>query len=134
MDDAGAQLPPDARKIANVMEQGIDEGPGAGPGRWVHDESRRLVEREEVLVLVEHGEGNRLGLEGDGAGLRYLDLDFLARANLVRPLSRDSGHARRAFLDQPLDPGPRQVRANGREKQIEPRPLGGLADFEATNH
>ena len=49
-----------------MCQQGVDERSG-GPARsGMNHQPRRLVEDQQVLVLVEDVEGNRLGREGQG--------------------------------------------------------------------
>ena len=84
VDDAGAELAADAGEVADVVEQGVDEGARAVAGRGMHDDARRLVDRDQVLVLVEDRERDRLGLDRDGARLRHLDRDVLAGAHRPR--------------------------------------------------
>ena len=76
--DAGTKLAADSRQIAHVVEQGVDERARTVSRRGVHDEPRRLVDRDQVLVLVEDRQRDLLGLDRDGPGLRDLDLDLLA--------------------------------------------------------
>ena len=52
-------------------EQGVDQGAVFVAGRRMHDQAGGLVEHEQVGVLVEDGEGDRLaarGMAGAGAG------------------------------------------------------------------
>ena len=54
------------------------------PGGRVHHQARRLVDHQQMLVLVDHLQGHRLGQEGHGLGRGpELDLDRLAGAALV---------------------------------------------------
>jgi len=59
------------------MQQGVDQGGAAGAGSRVDRKSRRFVEDQEIGVLVQDDERQRLGLEMRGAGRRNLDLDAL---------------------------------------------------------
>jgi hypothetical protein len=100
----------------------------------VDDEARRLVDREEVLVLVEHVERNVLGVDRDGTRLGDFDLDGIAPAHNVRALRRLARNPSRSLLDEPLDPGSGKVRADGSEIHIQSRARGRLPHLETTNH
>ena len=65
VDDARPLDPADARKTPGaVVEEGIDDGSGAHPPCGMDQHRGRLVEDEEVSVLVEDLEGDGLWLHG----------------------------------------------------------------------
>ena len=64
VDDAGARQRVE-RRIA--MQQRIDQRAGRIAGAGMHDQARRLVDDEDVLVLVQHVEGDVLGLANGSA-------------------------------------------------------------------
>ena len=69
MHDAGPQLAADAAEILDVMEQRVDQRAAAMAGRRMDDHSGRLVEHDEVAVLEDDQERQRLGLR-HGRGRR----------------------------------------------------------------
>ncbi len=130
----GRSSPADARQVAHVVEERVHERSGSVAGRRVDHEPRGLVDRENVLVLVENRERNRLGLDRCDARLRDVDLDLLAGADHVRALGRHARKPDGALSDQLLDPGPGEVRAGGHEEEVEPRALRGDSDSKPADH
>jgi hypothetical protein len=66
------------------------------------DEPRRLVDDEEVLVLVRDVQVHRLRLERRHRRLRGLELELLAAGELVALLPRASVDEDAALAQQPL--------------------------------
>jgi len=63
----------DARQVLAVMEQGVDQGArGVARGR-MNDHPGRLVEHEEITVLVDDIQGYLLGLDLHRYGRRLVD-------------------------------------------------------------
>ena len=60
--DARPLLAADAAEIVDVMEQRVDQRAARVPGRRMHDHARRLVDDDEVAVLVEDRQRQRFGL------------------------------------------------------------------------
>ncbi len=132
--DPRPALAPDAREVPDVVEQRVDEGSGRVAGRGMDHEAGRLVDGDQVFVLVEDRERNVLGLEHALARLGHLDRDLLARAHDVRALGGLAADARRALGDELLDARAREVRARRDEEQVEPRARGRGPDLEAPEH
>src|SRR5437763_11672302 len=64
-----------------VLEQGVDERPALVPGPRVDDDAGRLVDDEQMLVLVGDAQLSFLGLQGDSLPPRdRLDFEQLATA------------------------------------------------------
>ncbi len=79
VDDAGAALATDAGQVVAAMgEQRVHQGAVLVAGSGVDDETRGLVEHQNVFVLVEDGEGDGLRLRGGGDGGRLAE--FVERA------------------------------------------------------
>ena len=63
---------PDARhagELRREMKQRVLQSAGAVAGARMHDESGRLVDDEECIVLVHHRHGDRLRCGGESVGL-----------------------------------------------------------------
>src|SRR5262245_63560214 len=121
VDDSGPLLLPARGSACEPM----DERPGHMPGSRVHDDACRLVDDEQVLVLVGDAELDVLRLDLPG-GLRwqlYLELFAALQPVALRPLPPVD--ADRAALDEPLR---RRARSDLRQlgqKAVEP-PAGRL--------
>ena len=76
--DARSQDAADAREVAHVVQQRIDQGAGAVAGRGVYDHARGLVDHEQVGVLVHDAEREILGLDVGGLGRGHRELDPVA--------------------------------------------------------
>ena len=76
MHDAGPLLAADAAEIVDVVQQRVDERAAGMPGRRMHDHARRLVDDDQVVVLVEDGQRQRFGLRRRVDRLRDVDADL----------------------------------------------------------
>ena len=120
--DARPQHAADAREIVAVREDRVHQRRRRVPRRRMHRHARRLVDREQVGVLVEHVERDRLGLRRRlGAGGGTSTRDALPRLEPQRRLGRARRRrAIRAVVDQPLHPRARQRRHAPRDEHVEP--------------
>ena len=126
VDDAGPLLPPDAGEgVPAVVEQGVDQGPVGVARGGMHHQALGLVEDDDVLVLVDHVQGDVLGQE-----LRLLDLRQRHRQGLAAPETvvlrqgfAAAGHL--PVLQEPGGGGAGQVLPLVREPGVDP-PAGGL--------
>ena len=87
--------------------------PSGAPGRGMHHEARRLVDDDEIGVLVDDVERDRLGRRapiGPGAGRRHAPPRSRARA---------SAAGRRAACRRP------RATAPSRDQRLQPRPAEG---------
>jgi hypothetical protein len=103
--DTGTAGPAHAGGERSVGEHaGGQRAPGmAGPG--VDDHPGGLVEDEDVVVLVDDGERDRLGLELGGRRRRDLDVHALATAQAVRGPAGRAVHPHAPGGDQRLQAG-----------------------------
>src|ERR1051326_3203173 len=111
MDDSGAPLAADAAQIVDVMEQRVDERAARMSGGGMDDHARRLVDDDQVAILVDDVERQRFGLRLGIDRLRDQDFDLLSTAHaLIRPGGAPVDlHV--AVFDQPLDLRPRLRRS-----------------------
>ena len=129
--DAGALYPANAGKaIAAMGNEGIDQGSRliAGPG--VNHEPCGLVDDDQVLVFIDHGERNGFGPWFGCHGRRDHRLHALARLQLVagfgcgNTLDRDL-----AFRDKPLKAGAADLGKSKRQEAVKPvRGFDGCAE------
>ena len=69
VDDAGALFAADAGEtVAAVVEQGVDQGAVRVAGGRMDHQARGLVDHDDVVVLVDHVQGDVLGGAGPSRG------------------------------------------------------------------
>ncbi len=125
---------PRAPRLAAIgadVRESLRERPGAVAASRVHDDAGRLVDDQQVLVLV--GDRERRGRSFRGRrGVRGLDLDPLAGAHRValRPRPPVDQHAAR--VDQALGAGAGAERLS--EERVQARPGRVLRDLELDPH
>jgi hypothetical protein len=83
------------------------------------DEARRLVDDQQMRVLVHHVERDILGRVMGGLGLRHFEPEDLVAANLARRIVDDGSaagqrSARISALSRSRDSAGTQARARGR--------------------
>ena len=104
----------------DVVHEPVEQRAAPVPGAGVHHEPRRLVDHQQVRVLVEHVERERLGLDRGRLTHRHVAGDHVAGPDQPRGLGRAAVDRDQAALDPPL-----------RERAGEMRGLGGDEDVEA---
>src|SRR5262245_59335297 len=62
MNNAGTMFSADPGESGAMMKQGVDQSMRLVPGARMHDQPRRFVEHEQVVVFEENLERNFLGL------------------------------------------------------------------------
>ena len=113
-----------------VGEQPVDERSLRMAGRRMDDETGRLVDDEQVLVLVRHGEVDLLRDEPARPRRGRLELELLAADEPVALRTRPPVDEHAAVLDQPLGDRPRPDLRKQREEAVEPRPASLLRDAQ----
>ena len=86
----------------------------------MYDHTRRLVDDEHVVVLVDDRQRERLGAELVGGARRDLDLDTLAALQPMSPLAYDAIDPDVPLLDELLQTGARDIGDARGEPTIEP--------------
>jgi hypothetical protein len=112
------------------VQERVEHRARGGAARGVHRHARRLVEHEEVAVLVQDREGQRLGREGGRRRRRELELDALAPAQARRAAGGAPVDPDVPRLDEPLRPGPAQPGLEERQGGVEPGPGQRAGDLE----
>jgi hypothetical protein len=122
VDDAGSQHTADAGEIRAVVKQCVDERAARMASGRMDDETRRFVDDDELGILVEHDERNRLGQDLEWLRRRNADLDRVAFLHPQR-LRRDRAADRDVTVfDQALDLRSRQVRKRTCDDRVEASP------------
>ena len=78
MHDARTLLAADAAQIVDVMEQRVHQRAAGVAGGGMHDHARRLVHDDEVGILIDDGERQRLGGRRRVHRFENLDGDLLS--------------------------------------------------------
>ena len=102
MHNARPQLTADAAKIIAMMEQCIDQRAIRIPCRRMHDQARRFVDHNKMLILIEHGQRNVLRHDLRAHRLRNGDLNLIAHLHLCAGLQDLAIHSDAPLLDQVL--------------------------------
>jgi hypothetical protein len=111
---------------AAMGQQRVDEGAVGIAGRGMDHEPRRLVEHQQVRVLIDDGEIHRLRQRRIGDRLGQGEEEALSRLDPHRWVGyRRSVQGHAAVLDEMLDARPRQLGKARRQQAIEP--LSGVA-------
>ena len=101
----------------------------------MHHHARRLVDHDDVVVLVQDRDVERLGLRRRIDRLGRVDLDRLPGLHRLIRLRLLSVHADVPVLDQPLDLGARLAGQHRDEKAIEADALAVVGDRDGvTGH
>ena len=115
--DAGETLPA-------VGEQGVDERAVLVTGRGVHDHAARLVDDDEVRILVHHVQRQILRHELRGRGIRQRHDKRVAGDGFVVFFHGRAVFRHRALREQPLSGAAREPGQRAREESVDP--LGAL--------
>ena len=94
----------------------------------MHDESGRLVQHKQCIVLEKNVERDVLGLRLGGFGLGPLDADHIASARRVRGFDFRGIDGDVPFLDEPLDRTARHGGILAPQPSVEP--LVGIGAVE----
>ena len=132
--DARSQHAADAREVLAVKQQRVDERAGRMAGRGMDDQPGGFIDHDQLAILVEHRERDRLGDQLERLRGRNGDLDRIAE-----PHARPGFHRNDAIdgdvtvFDQALDLRPRQLGDRTRDHGIEPPTDQLFIDLDATN-
>ena len=119
--DAGPPLSADAGEtVAAVGEQGVDERAVLVAGRGVHDHAARLVDDDEVVVLIHHVQRQVLRYQLRGSGVRQRDDKRVARRGLIVFLHGCAVFRHRALREQPLGGAARELGQRARKESVDP--------------
>jgi hypothetical protein len=119
MDDAGARQRSQRRR---VMQQSVQQGPIRISAARVHDQPGRLVDDQNMLVLVHGRQRDRLWRERAHLGVRCdVHLDPLAAPYFVLGRGTDTVDQHERALHPVLQTAARVVRKQPRQSLIEPK-------------
>ena len=102
-----------------MVEQCVDERPRVDARGWVNDHAARLVDDDDVAVLIEDVERDILRQDLDGLRLRQVEGDFLPRLQLVVRLAHAATDERLPLRDDLLDMRARERGLHAREEAVE---------------
>lgn len=105
-------------------EQGVDERAVLVAGRGVHDHAARLVDDDEVVVLIHHVQRQVLRYQLRGSGVRQRDDKRVARRGLIVFLHGCAVFRHRTLREQPLGGAARELGQRARKESVDP--LGAL--------
>jgi hypothetical protein len=126
VDDAGPLGLVAARD--RVGREPMDERAARVPGRGVDDDARRLVDNEQVLVLVRDSKRDVLRLDDTRTPVRELELHLLPALEAMALRPPRAVDERAALADEPLGRRARADFLERREESIEPLPGRLLGD------
>src|SRR5207237_8795632 len=139
MDEAGPLAADNARQPARpfraeMVQERVHQRPAPVPWRRMRHETRRLVEDQQVSVLEQNLQGDRLAGDLERRWLRDVPLDRIARLDLERGFGRSPVDCDGALPDQTLDGGAGEASGVGAEENV--KALRGLApgDGHAAGH
>ena len=78
MDDARPSFAADAAQVVDVVQQCVDESAARVPGRGMDDHSCRLVDDDDIGILIQDGQRQRFSLRCRFDRFRDVDGDRMA--------------------------------------------------------
>ena len=127
MHDARPPRTADAGDARRVGQHRGRQRAGRVAGAGVRHHARGLVDHEDVLVLEDDSERDRLGGHPIGRRRRELRRDPLAGAQAMRRLRGGPVHSHGAVVDQSANARPGHLGEPRREPLVEPCPALGPA-------
>jgi hypothetical protein len=129
--DARPLDPADAGKaFAAMSDQRVNQGPRFMPRAGMHHQAIRLVDDDQVVVLIDDIKRDILALRLRGDRRRHVDCDRIPATDMISGVA-DGGvlHGHLAVEDQRFQPRARQVGQARREHAVEPgRSLAAFDD------
>src|SRR5437870_43558 len=116
MDDAGPLFAADAAQIADVMEERVDERAARVTGRRMDDHAGRLVDDDEIAILIDDRQRKRFWSRRRVDRLGDVDRDFLSRPDRLVRFGGAPAHANVALFDEPLNLRAGMVSKDGHEE------------------
>jgi len=110
MDDARAENASHPRETAHVVQERVDQCSPRVPGCRMHDQTRRLVDDEEIAILVQNAEGEILWSRDGWSRGRNVDRDLFPASDPLCRAPRSPVHQDLTLGEERLDPGPAQTR------------------------
>jgi len=129
MNDAGPRDPADAAELpAAMVQQGVDQCVFAVARRRMHDHARRLVEHQQMFVLVEDVQRKVLCLRFGGSRLGLLKNNGFARARVMSRFDNLAVNKNVSLSQKPLDGAAREVGQFAAQINIQPFPREGCVN------
>ena len=95
----GRSDPEELREASSVVDEGVRQRAVGLAAAGVDGEARRLVDRDQVLVLEQDREGDRFGLHRGAPRRRNADEDLFASLDLRAPGQGPARHEHPALVD-----------------------------------
>jgi hypothetical protein len=133
MNDAGARERGQCRRM---VEKRVQQRPVAIAAAGMHDQSRRLVDDQNGVVFVHDRELDRLRGVGNRPRFNgHIDDDPLSAAESLLTLGDRAVERDTACIDPILEPAPRMLGTEPRERLVEAQPgeLGRHRKLERTS-
>jgi hypothetical protein len=130
MDDARTENASHSGETAHVVEKRVDQCSTRVPGRGMHDQTRRLVDDQEIAILVQNVEGEVLWFRDGRSGRGNVDRDLLPASDPLCRAPRSAVHQDLALGEERLDSGPAQLRERRGERPVETSSAGGRVKSE----
>ena len=119
MHDAGSQFAADSAEIRDVVQESVDERSRRMTRTWVNDHSWRLVDDDDVRVLMKDFQRRRFGLDGGRHRLRQIYDDSIAGMHRKIGANVAPTHTHSSVSNELLDLRPGMIRQNRDEESIE---------------
>src|SRR5678816_2913962 len=119
MHDAGSQFAADSAEIRDVVQESVDERSRRMTRTWVNDHSWRLVDDDDVRILVKDFQRRRFGLDGGRHRLRQIYDDSIAGMHRKIGANVAPTHTHSSVSNELLDLRPGMIRQNRDEESIE---------------
>ena len=120
MDDSRTFLSSDAGKILAMRQKRVDQRMLLMPGAGMHDNSCRLVQDEEIVVLENNVERDLLRLRFDLLDFRFAHFHLVAGSDEIPRPGRFPVVADELFSNQGLKSGPGKGRKRVSKEAVKP--------------
>jgi hypothetical protein len=109
MNDPGSLYAPDGGEPGAVVKKGVDKCPPLTPGAGMNHQARRFVDHQEISVLIQDIERNRLGLDPPRLRRGECHDESVVSPNSIARLSGAVADPHALLMNQALDHRPREA-------------------------
>ncbi len=120
MDDSGAELAEPAGELFGIVREGVDQGAVLVAPGGMDDQVGRLIEDDQIVIFVDHVEGDVFGLDLLLLGLGEHELDHVAVAELEAGFDGLTVDLDGSGLDGILDEMPAEVAETAVQVLVDP--------------
>ena len=133
MNDPRTLLSADTREILAMAEQGVDQRMLRVARAGMHDQSSRLIQNEQIVILKQNLQRHLLRLCFDFFDGRFRQLDDIPRPDKIAGAGCFSVQRDESSPDQSLKARARKVREFAGEKAVQPQ-TGAFARYLERDH